>query len=187
MSISIKIMQILSKLRVSAGWVFFILIALIGKVQNFWPWPLLLIIGGESIRTIAAGTIKKNEILATSGIYGNVRHPLYFGSSLISLGFCLMCNNIFLWTYFFIFFPLCYGPAIFLEETYLESRFGERFQKYRQTVPAFMPFRIRKMDLKNNLSLRLIFENREHHNWLILLITVLVLVLKIKFMDISFR
>ncbi|MCM8829025.1 MAG: hypothetical protein NC902_07065 [Candidatus Omnitrophica bacterium] len=102
-----------------AGWIFFILVALIGEIQIFWP--LIFVIAGESARTIAAGTIKKNETLASTGIYRIVRHPLYFGSFNISLGFCLMCNTIPLWMYMLIFFPLCYGSAIKLEERFLEK------------------------------------------------------------------
>ncbi|MCM8825695.1 MAG: hypothetical protein NC937_06110, partial [Candidatus Omnitrophica bacterium] len=59
-----KILRFLSNVRVPAGWIFFILVALTGEIQIFWP--LIFVIFGESIRTIAAGTIKKNETLATT-------------------------------------------------------------------------------------------------------------------------
>lgn len=176
MSIWIKTARFLSKIRVSTGWLFFILVAITGKVVI--SWPVILVIAGGIIRTIAAGTIKKNETLANTGIYEIVRHPLYFGSFNISLGFCLMCNNIFLWAYFLIFFPLCYGAAIFLEEKYLEEKFKEEFQRYKKSVPAFFPLWFHLKGFKNNFSWKLVLKNDEHHNWVIIFTLLLVLIFK---------
>src|SRR5262245_44785132 len=47
------------------------------------------LLGGLS-RALAAGTIKKDRELATSGIYALTRNPLYLGSSLLAAGFAIM-------------------------------------------------------------------------------------------------
>ncbi|MCM8764382.1 MAG: isoprenylcysteine carboxylmethyltransferase family protein [Candidatus Omnitrophica bacterium] len=169
-------MRFFFDIRVPAGWVFFILVALTGKMQNFWP--LIFVIAGEWIRTVAAGTIKKNEMLATTGIYRIVRHPLYFGSFNISLGFCLMSSIMILWIYMLIFFPLCYGSTIILEERHLDEKFGKTFKEYKKSVSSFFPLKIPVGSIKSDFSLTQAFRNKEHHNWFVLLILLFILILK---------
>lgn len=165
--------RFISRIRVPAGWFFFILVAFTGTIQN--TWGALFVFIGVIVRTIAAGTITKNEKLTTHGIYQFVRHPLYFGSFCISIGMCLICNNIFIWIYFVIFFPAAYTAAILTEETWLKTKFGDLFTNYKKTVPAFIPFRIKKFSISGNFSWYLVFKNREHHNWVILLAVLTVL------------
>lgn len=178
MSISTEKLKKLSGIRVQSGWLFFILVAVTGKIHGLLP--LLLIISGEILRTLAAGTIKKNQALANSGIYRMVRHPLYLGSFLISTGFCLMCNNIILWIYFCFFFPACYIPAIILEEKFLQQKFKSEFQEYRKSVPAFFPLKLSRMNLRGNFSWTMVLKNGEHYNWIVLLVLIIVLELKTK-------
>src|SRR5258705_13759457 len=59
------------------------------------PSPATLLVGasvsllGLSIRAWAAGHIRKNQELATSGPYAYTRNPLYLGSFLLGLGFTI--------------------------------------------------------------------------------------------------
>lgn len=177
--ITMNAINFFSKLRVSAGWFFFIVVAITGRIHFFWP--IILIVIGELFRTIASGTIVKNEKLATSGIYSIVRHPLYLGSMLIGTGFVLMCMNIFVGLYFIVFFPLCYLSAIVLEEQSLEKRFGSDFHQYRKNVPAFFPIKITGKFRSDTFSWKLVFQNKEHYNWLTLLATILILIIKSRF------
>lgn len=176
MFISDEKLKKISSRRVQAGWLFFILVAVVGKIHN--PWPILFIISGETIRTLAAGTIRKNETLAKNGIYKIVRHPLYLGSFLISLGFCLVSDNLLLWIYFIICFPLCYISAIIIEERFLENKFGQEFKEYKKSVPAFLPARIRMVNFRNNFSRTSVVENKEHYNWFTILILLIILYFK---------
>ena len=48
---------------------------------------------GAAFRALAAGVIKKDATLATSGVYSLTRNPLYFGSSLLAGGFAIMSAN----------------------------------------------------------------------------------------------
>ncbi|HEU4837195.1 MAG TPA: methyltransferase, partial [Pyrinomonadaceae bacterium] len=59
------------------------------------PTPRALLIGasvsvlGLALRAWAAGHIRKNAQLATSGPYAFTRNPLYLGSFLLGLGFTI--------------------------------------------------------------------------------------------------
>ena len=44
---------------------------------------------GILVRLWASGHVKKDKVLATTGPYAYVRHPLYVGNHLITFGFCL--------------------------------------------------------------------------------------------------
>ncbi len=169
-------MKKFSTLRVPLGWIFFIVVAFAGRIQN--SWAMLLIFTGLIIRTMAAGTIKKNESLATTGIYSVVRHPLYFGSFLTSLGFALVCNSKLIWAYFLLFFPLSYIPAMILEEKYLETIFGKEFIFYKNSTPAFFPLRGFRISGKGIFSWNIVRKNREYYNWIIVVLIIAILHLK---------
>jgi len=96
---------------------------------------LLIVIGWTKIH-------KAGNQLVTSGIYGYVRHPQYLGFLLLTLGMNIQWTTI----------PtLLLWPAIVVlyyrlakeEEKQMEKMFKEEYQKYRQSVPMFIP-RIRK-------------------------------------------
>ena len=63
------------------------------------PEPLTLSCGaavtglGMLVRLWASGHVMKNEVLATTGPYGYVRHPLYVGNLLICIGLCLASDD----------------------------------------------------------------------------------------------
>jgi protein-S-isoprenylcysteine O-methyltransferase Ste14 len=100
---------------------------------------LVLIVLGAATRIWALGTIDKNRVLTTLGIYSLCRNPLYVGSTLLYLGFALLMNNPpFLYLglpYVFLFF----SAAAFSEEHFLKSKFGPEFETYRHMVPGFVP------------------------------------------------
>ena len=116
---------------------------------------------GECIRifTIAfvpAGTSGRNtkQQLATTlnqtGIYSIVRHPLYLGNYFIFLGPFIFTGNI----YGIIILSLCfwvyYERIMFAEEAYLLKTFGEEYENWSITTPAFIPnlFLYKKANLK---------------------------------------
>jgi protein-S-isoprenylcysteine O-methyltransferase Ste14 len=103
---------------------------------------VLLVFMGLAIRSWAAGVVRKNAELATSGPYGLVRHPLYFGSFLLMIGFCLLIDD-----YENIFFVL--GPVLWIyllrmrdEERFLAEKFPESWPKYVADVPKLIPRRL---------------------------------------------
>src|SRR6185369_449860 len=54
---------------------------------------LPIAIAGAILRGMAAGVIRKDSKLATAGPYAWTRNPLYFGSSLLALGFGIISAN----------------------------------------------------------------------------------------------
>lgn len=109
------------------------------------PRPLTLVIGGLvavlglALRAWAAGHIRKNDALATSGPYGYTRNPLYLGSFLLGLGFTIASSQ---WWLGFIFAALFLGiylPVMRVEAATLAEIFGEDYQHYASAVPLFFP------------------------------------------------
>jgi hypothetical protein len=96
---------------------------------------------GQLWRIYAAGLIRKNRQLATTGAYSLVRHPLYLGNLAILGGFALACAN---WLVaiaaggFLLFY---YPPAIRYEDAKLEDIFGQEWRDWSRQVPAMLPGR----------------------------------------------
>ncbi|MCQ3938409.1 MAG: hypothetical protein DPW18_15375 [Chloroflexi bacterium] len=79
--------------------------------------------------------------LITTGPYAIVRHPMYAGLMLASIGALLLYNT---WTtLFFVFFSPLTMLRVRQEETALSAEFGEEWKEYCRRVPAFIP-RLRK-------------------------------------------
>src|SRR6266481_7545441 len=107
-------------------------------------WPTLFAGGAVSIigialRAWAAGHIRKNDALATSGPYAYTRNPLYLGSFLLGLGFTIAAAR---WELALVFVALFFGiyfPVMRVEASTLAQLFGERSQRYAREVPLFLP------------------------------------------------
>lgn len=78
-----------------------------------------------------------NQKLVTGGPYAIVRHPMYAGLLLASLGSLLIYHT---WTTLLFAF---FAPALFIrarrEEAALAAEFGEQWQAYCKRVRAFLP------------------------------------------------
>jgi len=109
------------------------------------PTPLALTIGGAisliglALRGWAAGHIRKNAKLATSGPYSHTRNPLYLGSFLLGLGFTLASGRWILGAVFVALFLGIYFPVMRVEARALAQLFGADYESYRQAVPLFFP------------------------------------------------
>jgi Phospholipid methyltransferase len=130
----------IQKLRVPLGFV------LAGGVMYFaQPTGSSLLLGlpvaiaGGVFRGLAAGVIKKDTAIATSGVYGMTRNPLYFGSSLLACGFAIMSWNEIAAILLLVPFCVIYPVVILREEAHLERLFPEDFRAYRSKVPRFFP------------------------------------------------
>ncbi|MBN1444515.1 MAG: isoprenylcysteine carboxylmethyltransferase family protein [Candidatus Omnitrophica bacterium] len=159
--------------RTMFNWLFFILVGVLGKggyLNILAGTPFIL--AGEFIRTHSAGTIKKNEVLTDTGLYGMCRNPLYLGSFLISAGLVIVSKNIFIFLYFLVFFPLAYIPAILTEEAFLTDKFGEEYLSYRKRVPVFIPA-MKRVKIRD-FSWKQVLNNKEHLNWIVILALLII-------------
>lgn len=104
----------------------------------FWTGVALAVLG-QVIRLWAAGTIHKSREVTTGGPYAYVRHPLYFGTFFITLGYAFMSG---LWWSFAVMIPLYFilhGAAVASEERKLCGLFGDAYREYARHVGRVLP------------------------------------------------
>jgi protein-S-isoprenylcysteine O-methyltransferase Ste14 len=101
----------------------------------------VLALAGALVRFWSAGIISKNQELATSGPYAYVRNPLYFGSLLIAVAFCILNGNPWFVVPAAVGGVVLYIRTVRAEEAVLSERFGEAFARYREQVPAILPWK----------------------------------------------
>jgi protein-S-isoprenylcysteine O-methyltransferase Ste14 len=153
-------------------------------------WPTLLAGGGIALlglglRAWAAGHIRKNAQLATSGPYAYTQNPLYLGSFLLGVGFTVASGQPLLAIPFAALFLGIYFPVMRVEATHLEEIFGEEYRRYARSVPLFFPYRLRYRDGKRDdekFDASLYLRYREYRAALGLLIAWGLLALKAVFL-----
>ena len=152
----------LQKLRVPLG--FAIAAAVLYFAEPTIPsilFGLPVALVGAAFRALAAGVIKKDSRLATSGIYALTRNPLYFGSSLIAVGFAIMSSNETAAALLLVPFIVIHPTVILREEAHLESLFPDEFRLYKASVPRFFPRLTRRF--RPAFSLDQYLSNREYN------------------------
>jgi protein-S-isoprenylcysteine O-methyltransferase Ste14 len=77
--------------------------------------------------------------LNTRGMYSVVRHPLYLGNLLITIGAVSMIEVWWVIIIVTLAFALYYERIILAEEAFLEARFGDQFLEWAGHTPAFVP------------------------------------------------
>jgi protein-S-isoprenylcysteine O-methyltransferase Ste14 len=131
--------QIARRIRVPLGFIF--------AVLYFWlarpTWRSIAlgaigVVAGLLIRALASGHVRKNEALATSGPYAYARNPLYLGSLLMGMGFCVAARSWWVGVALVVMFVAIYLPVIRDEEKFLRQKFPE-FEEYARRVPRLVP------------------------------------------------
>jgi len=112
---------------------------------------VLVALPGLALRAWAAGHLRKNDALATTGPYAYTRNPLYLGSFLMGVGFTIASGRWFLGFLFAALFLGIYVPVMRVESATLAELFGESYQKYAQAVPLFLP-RLAAYDQPNKVA-----------------------------------
>jgi protein-S-isoprenylcysteine O-methyltransferase Ste14 len=126
-------------IRVPLGFIF--AAAYLWFAHPTWSWIVggaVLVVAGLAVRATAAGHIRKNEELATTGPYAYTRNPLYLGSVLIAAGFVVASRNPWIALAAVAMFVAIYIPQIKVEETYLRSAFPN-YSDYAAHVPRLLP------------------------------------------------
>lgn len=142
------------------------------------PTPTTLMSGaivsfaGELIRLWAAGHLEKSKEVTRSGPYQYTRHPLYFGSSLIGIGFAIAANHITVTVIVVAYLLLTLTAAMRSEEAHLREKFGDAYDAYVEK---------RSTPMERTFSWRRALHNREHHTVAGLVAGLLVLAAKMRF------
>ncbi len=116
-------------------------------------WQLfccLIALVGFAIRVITVGHVPHGtsgrnsqhqvaDVLNTTGMYSVVRHPLYLGNYLVFLGFVAFFHSYMIALLSTCLFALYYERIMFAEEHFLRRKFGDAFEQWADTTPAFIP------------------------------------------------
>jgi protein-S-isoprenylcysteine O-methyltransferase Ste14 len=122
--------------------------AIVGVILFFLAKPepawfvlgALITLAGESLRLWAAGHLRKNKQLTTTGPYAYVKNPLYIGTLLITVGYSAMAKNILIMIAGFVWFFIYYAPYKKKQEhEKLIGSFGENWLEYDKAVPDYLP------------------------------------------------
>jgi len=117
----------------------------------FWEVGCFIVsLLGLVIRILVSGSVpagtsgrntnrQKADYLNTTGLYSIVRHPLYLGNYLITLGASFVPRHWFLPIIVSLGFILYYERIIFKEEEFLENKFGEEFRNWAKHTHAIIP------------------------------------------------
>lgn len=130
---------------------FFLLLGLLDFdsffLHNFirFPVALLLIISGSAIGTWSSmnlglqATIGLGDELKTTGPYKHSRNPQYIGDSINIMAYMVLTNSWMVWVVGALGVVLNI-LAPFVEEPWLETKFGPTYVKYKRSVPRFVGF-----------------------------------------------
>ncbi len=137
-----------------------------------------LVFAGLAVRSWAAGHLRRNEELTTSGPYAHLRDPLYLGRLLILLGLSLMAwwwaGAALLAVGLGIFF-LDYMPRKRKKEmTRLEKFFGEEYRNYCAAVRSLLPRLSRYPEARRRPWSAALYLSENREQWFILLVLAVV-------------
>ncbi len=76
--------------------------------------------------------------LIVTGLYRFVRNPMYIAGVCILAGEALLFQSIGIFIYCLIMFGI-FNIHVFMEETFLASKFGVAYENYRKQVPRWIP------------------------------------------------
>jgi len=133
-------MDFFARWRVRIGYILAILVLWLAR-----PAPVWILAGGVVglcglwIRGYAAGYLHKQEVLTTAGPYAHTRNPLYFGSSILTVGAAIAMHSIWSAALLLVYFALVYSFVMRREEMELRAKHGTGFDAYAARVPLFFP------------------------------------------------
>ena len=82
---------------------------------------------------------QRADSLNESGIYSQLRHPLYLANFLMWLSLALYVNNYWFVALFVLSYWYYYERIMFAEELYLREKFGTTYLKWAEETPAVVP------------------------------------------------
>src|SRR6202008_3258488 len=99
------------------------ILALVLADPTWGSWRLGLVVAavGEAIRVWASGHLAKGREVTRSGPYRFSRHPLYAGSFLLGIGFCVAASNLIVTVIVLLYLAVTLTAAMRTEEATLEA------------------------------------------------------------------
>ena len=176
--------RLLQRVRVPLGFVLSITFLVFAQ-----PSLLSLLVGvpiavaGLLVRAWASGHIRKNQTLAVSGPYAHTRNPLYLGSLILGIGFCIAAGVWWLALGFAVLFSGVYLPVMRVEAEDLSRIFGAEYEEYARSVPLFFPGFAARKKTNVKFDFELYLRYREYRAALGLLFATAILAFKAFFLQ----
>jgi protein-S-isoprenylcysteine O-methyltransferase Ste14 len=149
------------------------------SLNSFFLGTVILLLG-ESIRFVSAGTLKKYKgVVSKNGIYSFTRNPLYIGSFFIGTGSCIIGRDPIFAVLFVTLFLGVYFKVIKREEEFLLKHYGEEYETYRKTVPMIFPRRIDIPYIIAETDISKSFNNREGKTIVGIVLILLAMIVKL--------
>jgi protein-S-isoprenylcysteine O-methyltransferase Ste14 len=150
-------MATLARRRVALGFAAAVATLILAEPSwGSWRAGLLVALVGESIRVWAAGHLEKGREVTRSGPYRWMPHPLYVGSSIIAAGVVFAARSIPVAILTIVYMVGTLTAAIRTEETFLRGRFGDTYDRYRQSIAEPMDRRFSAARVWRNREYRAI-------------------------------
>ena len=110
-------------------------IALLGEALRLWANGY---VGHVKVNRTETTQPKKGTLI-TAGPYAYVRNPLYVGTFLVGLGFCVAVRNVWLSAGGIALFVLLYRRKALRESELILGEWGDVYAAYQRAVPAWFP------------------------------------------------
>jgi protein-S-isoprenylcysteine O-methyltransferase Ste14 len=165
--------ETLARRRVTLGFVTALVAMYLAQpTWSSWRAGLAIALVGEGLRIWAAGHLEKGREVTRSGPYQWFKHPLYVGSSIMTIGIVMASRSMPLAIIAGVYMGVTIKAAILVEEAYLRQQFGDAYDRYDRATAEPMLRRF---------SLERAWRNREYRALLGLLIGFALLALKIMY------
>jgi protein-S-isoprenylcysteine O-methyltransferase Ste14 len=165
--------ETLARRRVTLGFVTaLVAMFLADPTWSSWRAGLAIALVGEALRIWAAGHLEKSREVTRSGPYRWLKHPLYVGSSIMTVGIVMASRSMALAIIAGVYMGVTIKAAILVEEAYLRTQFGDAYDRYDRATAEPM---LRRFSLERALR------NREYRALLGLLIGFALLALKVMY------
>ncbi|MFX0072924.1 MAG: methyltransferase family protein [Candidatus Hermodarchaeota archaeon] len=103
---------------------------------------LLIIVARTQIGRFGTAELitEEDHQLFTEGVYRYIRNPMYSGTLIAVIGFCLVFRCIITLIVIFIYYFLIFRMRIIIEEKILIKKFGKQFEEYKKRTKRLIPF-----------------------------------------------
>lgn len=147
------------------------------SVTSFFIGAAIMMFG-ECIRFLGAGTLMRYKKITVTGVYSYTRNPLYIGSFFIGIGACIMGRDMIFTVLFLVVYLLVYSKVIQREERYLAICYGEDYKHYLQEIPRIFPRRFNLQRALSEMKLSMALRNGEHLTVLGIIAVWIIIVVK---------